>query len=430
MMGMLRKFIIAEGGAFTAIFFIMIPVLIAGIGLAVDIGFWLSTKRDLQNAADAGAVAGAYELLRTESQVAAEAEAELIAADNMIGPVVVLTTFPADNRIQVSVEAAATPFFLGSFINNLPTIRATALAELTAENAVTPPACLNLLAPSGQGLHLNGNVTVDTSIQTDQGCGIHINSEDEDALNIEGNSAELISEDICVHGGVQTNGTGEQISSTPKTGCPQISNPYAHLEAELENLEDDCPETFTEEIGAATGSGQNKIDTFEFGSEVFEKKLTVNSQVTVDLVSDDPIKMCFDLEIKGQGTLNLRAHLIFVNGARLNVNGGGNLNIFAPDTETPAFEGLSIISSETNNAPSPHEINGGGTLTIEAGRGISIPGDSLSLSGNSELFSEAVSITAQDVEVSGTASFRIGANPQSQPVPNRPGSLDSVHLIN
>ncbi len=176
-MNILTNFLKSNSGAFTAIFAIMAPILIAGAGLAVDVGFWYSSKRDLQNAADAGAMGGGFELLRTKSQASASTEANNIATLNAGAGAQITTTFPANDLVRVVVQATAQTFFIGSFISNPPRIAAAATAQVTA-GEINPPACLNLLDPMGEGLRINGNGRVVMG----EGCGVQVNSSDERAV--------------------------------------------------------------------------------------------------------------------------------------------------------------------------------------------------------------------------------------------------------
>jgi len=427
-MKMLKIFLKSNSGAFVAIFAVLIPIVIAGAGLAVDIGFWYSSKRDLQNAADAGALAGGYEFIRTNSQGFATTEANSVAAKNVDGPSQVTTIFPAVNHIQVTVQATAGTFFFGSFISSPPVIRAVALAEFT-EGETKPPACLNLLAPDGEGLKINGNGRVEMG----EGCAVQVNSSDESAVKVNGEGARLISDDVCINGGFDVT-TVNNISSVPKTGCPPITNPYEHLEQFLPSFGLNCPDGPVGEVGAITRvnfRGRTvETTTFNFGPGIGASKITVRNGVTVNLSGGNqgfPIPICFDLTVRAGGTLNLRGNLIFVNGARLIVQSQGNLNIFRPEFETDEFRGLSIISSESQSVT--HDITGGGNIFIDSGRGISVPGSTIDINGNSGLVSNSVSISAKSLRVGGNTTVRLGQNPPTQSIQPRPGEVGGVRLI-
>jgi len=428
-MKLLKRFLNSDSGAFTAIFAVMMPVFIAGAGLAVDVGFWYSSKRDLQNAADAGALAGGYEFIRTNSQGFAITEANSVAAKNVDGPSQVTTIFPAAKRIQVTVQATAATFFLGSVVSSPPVIRASALAEFT-EGETKPPACLNLLAPDGEGLRINGNGRVEMG----EGCGVQVNSSDESAVRVNGDGARLISDDVCINGGFDVT-AANNISSVPKTGCPPITNPYEHLERFLPSFGLNCPDRPVGQVGAIRRDNFRgrtvETTTFNFGPGIGTSTIDVKNGVTVNISGGGqgfPIPICFDLKVRAGGTLNLRGNLIFVNGARLIVQSQGNLNIFQPDFETDEFRGLSIISSESQSVT--HEITGGGNIFIESGRGISVPGSTIDINGNSGLVSNSVSISAKSLRVGGNTTVRLGENPPTQPIQPRPGEVGGVQLIN
>ncbi len=198
----------------------------------------------------------------------------------------------------------------------------------------------------------------------------------------------LISDDVCVNGGVVTQ-SGSSISSVPKTGCPQITNPYEFLEGDIKALEPQCNSDPQVTIGgkvqassggggkgkkdggsvdppAGNNNGPDVISEFSYDAEgISQSQITVQNGVTVTLNPGSsagniggPILICHDLTVRSGGTLNVRGTLVFLNGARLNVQAGGNLNILQPEVETNVFRGFKYCSLETNNAT--HDIRGGG----------------------------------------------------------------------
>ena len=72
-------------GQVLVVFALSIVVLLAGAGLAFDIGRFYSERRYMQNAADAAALAAANSLIRGESNAAADAEARSVLARNFVG---------------------------------------------------------------------------------------------------------------------------------------------------------------------------------------------------------------------------------------------------------------------------------------------------------------------------------------------------------
>jgi len=74
-----------SGGQVLVLFALSIVVLLAGAGLAFDIGRFYSERRYLQNAADAAVLAAANSLIRGESNAAADAEARSVLSRNFVG---------------------------------------------------------------------------------------------------------------------------------------------------------------------------------------------------------------------------------------------------------------------------------------------------------------------------------------------------------
>lgn len=74
-----------QQGAVLIFFLIMLPILIASMGIALDLGKYFIVKSELQNSADACALAAAYELDGTSSQFTrAEAAGQNLAAKNNV----------------------------------------------------------------------------------------------------------------------------------------------------------------------------------------------------------------------------------------------------------------------------------------------------------------------------------------------------------
>jgi hypothetical protein len=121
--------------------------------LAIDVGMFMTARSQAQNAADAGALAGAIALFRddynnrsatgpaVQSAMAAAHENDVISADVTVMPGDV--TFPLspeglDNRVRVHVYRNAMPTLMGKFFGVAQVnIEAVATAEASPANAMT-----------------------------------------------------------------------------------------------------------------------------------------------------------------------------------------------------------------------------------------------------------------------------------------------------
>jgi len=96
----------------TAVFVVFLLPALLGIGaLAIDVGFWYAQKRNVQNAADAAALAGAARL--PNGMPAAQSAAQATYAVNGTGTDSVTVAFPRADTVSVTARRPATVFLAG-----------------------------------------------------------------------------------------------------------------------------------------------------------------------------------------------------------------------------------------------------------------------------------------------------------------------------
>jgi hypothetical protein len=138
-------------------------VLVAVVGLAIDMGYLRYTKRRLQTAADSAAIAGASELANGNFQTAALNDSKSNGFENGVNGVTVTSHHPpvgapfaakvnANTFVEVQVQQDAPTFFMRIFGVNHATIGATAVAQLASSRGCI--YALGLL----NGLTVNGTV--------------------------------------------------------------------------------------------------------------------------------------------------------------------------------------------------------------------------------------------------------------------------------
>ncbi len=132
-----------ERGQALILFVLSLAVLLGFVAMSVDVGLILHERRQLQNAADAAALAGAVEL--PESQTLAGSEAQTWAENNGIdlgaGDRISITVDPVANAIEVEVNREAS--FIFGRVLGLTTVdvHASAAAQIGA------PASLSGIMP-------------------------------------------------------------------------------------------------------------------------------------------------------------------------------------------------------------------------------------------------------------------------------------------
>jgi len=180
-----------ETGAVLLLVAIMLAAFLACLALAIDGGALQRTRRLAQNAADAGALAGAAEILRSQSDSVIFASAQNESARNGFaggsnGVVVTAThpgsgSFTGSTYVKVVVEDTVPTIFAGAIGRRTMIVRATAIG------GIVPPStnCLTLLSPTGTALsvqsafHFEGHGT----------CNIAVNSSSSTAIVVQNNGS-------------------------------------------------------------------------------------------------------------------------------------------------------------------------------------------------------------------------------------------------
>lgn len=132
-----------DSGAVAVIVAILMVVLVGVTALAVDVGYLMTVRRQLQTAADAAALAGCRILADGGTEAAALAEARLYASRNDYSPaggLYVLDTVPdtevTPTSVQVTCQKDAESFFARIFGVTTSPVRATARAEIAYLSSV------------------------------------------------------------------------------------------------------------------------------------------------------------------------------------------------------------------------------------------------------------------------------------------------------
>ncbi|MCH7551741.1 MAG: pilus assembly protein, partial [Proteobacteria bacterium] len=141
-----------ERGVIIVMFAFLLPIMIGFIGLGVEVAYWFQDRRDLQAAADAGAIAGAYEIAEgrvSTADTVAQREAEANGWSSSEGAITVNneqinSTDPSsgnfdddDNAIEVILTRTLNPLFIGYFMDTLTLTAGTFDVDTTNNYAVT-----------------------------------------------------------------------------------------------------------------------------------------------------------------------------------------------------------------------------------------------------------------------------------------------------
>jgi hypothetical protein len=221
----------AQKGAITLLVALLLPALMGLMALAIDMGFVLVKRNQMQVAADAAALLAANarqhgEDINTATNFAYTATTAN-GFKNQVDKVTVTVTIPpggtqsfaADtNYVRVTLTQPVHAFLAWIFGITQTSTSASAVAGPSGGGN---PCMLTLGATGSGALSVVGN-----SVVTASTCGIYINSNSSNALQLTGN-ATVTARTIQVVGGYSATGNVNVTAVT--TGAAATSDPYASL---------------------------------------------------------------------------------------------------------------------------------------------------------------------------------------------------------
>ena len=315
----MKRFFSDQRGQTTIVIGLSLLSICGMAGLAADVGTLFKTKRVLQTAADAGAIAAAAEARYSNDNAAALAIAALNGVTNGTNGFTVTETITASGYKVVASQAAPT-FFMKLFGLSTMNVSATAVA-----NNGPASNCIYALDPSGIDVGLTG--TADLSMPN---CGIIINSGSTNGLNMTGTSS-LTADSIGIVGGYNTTG-GASYYPTPVTGVAPAPNPLAYLSA----------------------------PSFSTSSCLSDPHISGSTGGTIGPATPGGTVCYNGLSISGSGTVTMTPGLYIINGS-MSMSGSGSLGMGTLGSD--AASGVTIYLAPPNGSLS---LTGSGTMNIAA----------------------------------------------------------------
>ncbi|MBI4603200.1 MAG: hypothetical protein HY721_14690 [Planctomycetes bacterium] len=403
---------------------IVLTVLVAFVGLACDWAHVLLAAHQLQNAADAAALAGARRV-RFDQEEAREAAVDVAAAndaarervrlspneENEAEGDVVIGRFDREareftpgtaspNAVRVFARRTA-----GSLNGPLPLlfgpvygVEASELqrSSIAMAGGTLDAGIIALNRSRECSFEASGNVRL-----TVTGGAVQVNSDDEDAACAEGHPV-LDFESLEVSGGFHGHGSSI-VSGEVHEGASQVEDPLAFLPE---------PVSLTPvRASPDVRHGQTvTIDPGYYPAGISLGRGTLILNPGVYVLGGG------GLDISGDASFAALGSLLYLQGpsGKVEITGSGVVAITAPDPDNPdpafqypeaaTYEGVSIFQSRLSTRAS--RITGTSLMTLEGT--IYFPSSLLRMKGTSDAFANQV--IADQVSVSGSGSGSITVN--------------------
>jgi putative Flp pilus-assembly TadE/G-like protein len=288
-------------------------VLLLMAGYGVDIGYLRYQKHQMQKAADAGALGAAQAKLDgSDWRLAGQHDSKINGfEDGRDGTTVAVNNPPTrgpmaglDDYVEVIVSQPRPNFFMKLLGSGTTNVSSRAVATVNGSAS----GCIYALDPtSNQTLRLNGTPDVSAS------CGVYVNSNDRDALHIDGNATLSAGTAGAGIGVVGPDGGGGWNSRCDSGGCLPTPVNIPHFEDPLIHL-------------AAPDVSGLSCSTYTGGDPV------------------PNIKYCGGMDIHGSGTVHFVPGQYYIYGGGLTISG----------SVTVTGTGVTIYNTGTNSGPNAY----------------------------------------------------------------------------
>ena len=398
-----------------------LPMLVGAAGLASDTIQWTLWKRQLQRAADSGAIAGVYTRVKTDTQDAVLASVNTDLGKNHHTGITLASGYPMVERpaddgdkkkqVKVTLEVSHALPFSSMFMSATPKIRAVATA------ATVPGAdefCIIALdkSVSAVGIEVSGSALVDIG-----SCSMMANAKHPSKAASNGASSAnggkggtVIAKSVAAAGGVQYSSTWDVDDYDPNS--PQIADPHAGVPAPKST---DCSKTIN-------GGFDKKQDY-----DIDRTPLDTPGQV-----------VCITGDVTVQGALKLAPGVTYVlNGGNLTMNSssssidcthctiamtnfsnpantgkikitGGTTSMTAPTTGT--YKGIVLYQDRLatdDGGKGTNQINGNNNGAITGV--VYIPNQSVLYNGGAGTTAACLQLVGKRVEFSGNSYMKVAS---------------------
>jgi Flp pilus assembly protein TadG len=400
----LKRFLRDESGTYVIIMALAMPVLVGTAGLGTEVAWWYYKHKNMQSAADSGAVSAATSGTNVLAQLTAQADSVTASygyADGVSNVSVQVNQPPTLGNFQKNSQAVEVivkqpqPRLLSALFGtgNVPiSARAVALITTPGTDCVLG---LNRTAPST--VNVSGSNTLNLA-----GCNVVSDSNASPSLNVNGSASVTVNQALAV-GAI----SGTITATYPnRTGIQPVNDPYGPPPA--------TPSPCDNKKYNFNSNGKNS--TLSPGN-CYSGGITVNAGATLDLTPG--IYYLYGngggLSVSGGATLTCSTctggqgvTLVFTGSsidgwAGATINGGATVNLTAPNSGPT--QGIVFYGDRNMPITTVFSLAGGSTQVITGA--IDLPKATLKFAGSSGTSTPCTQIIADTIQFTGGSSIQV-----------------------
>lgn len=395
---LLQQFIRDQSGSYVILSALLMPVLVGTAGLGTEVGYWYYKHKNMQSAADSGAVSAATAVTAGGDPIS---EANAVTAN-----------YGYANSVSNVTVTVNQPPKSGNFTSNLQAIEVVVsqpqqrLLSALFGSAPVPIAARAVALPnSGTGCVLALNPTASPAVHVSGGnqlnlikCNLYSNSSASPSLDVAG-SATVSANQVGVVGDVSG---ASNITATNgiRTHARPIADPYANV---YPPSEPSCTS------GKITVNANGKTNSLSPGC--YRGSITVNAGATLDLSPGVYYLDGASLSVAGNATLTGTGVTLVFTGSGSNwgtASFGSNAVIDLTAPTTGSTKGIVMYGDRNMPAGTAFNLTGGGTENF--GGAIYLPKANLSFSGGNGTSTSCTKIIADTLTFSGTSNLQVNCS--------------------
>lgn len=393
--GQLRQFARDQSGSYVLVSALLMPVLVGTAGLGTEVGWWYYKHKNMQSAADSGAVSAA---------TAAVAGTDLLSEANAV-----TANYGYANGVNNVTVAVNQPPKTGGYASNPQAVEVVVsqpqqrlLSALFGSDAVLITARAVALPNSGTGCVLALNASASPAVAVSGGnqlnlikCNLYSNSGASPSLNVAG-SASVSANQVGVVGDVS--GTSNITATNGiKTHIMPVADPYANVSPPAE------PSCTNAKITVNANGKTNSLDP-----GCYMGSITVNAGATLNLNPGIYYLDGANLTVAGNATITGSGVTLVFTGSgsdwgTASIGSNATINLTAP-TSGP-LKGIVMYGDRNMPAGTAFNLTGGSTQNF--GGAIYLPKANLSFSGGNGTSTSCTKIIADTMSFSGTSNLQV-----------------------
>jgi Flp pilus assembly protein TadG len=405
MIGFMKKLWRDKRGNALVIIGAALPLIVGSAGLASDTIQWTLWKRQLQRAADSGAMAGVYAIVEddgTRSNVSSAVDRDLTYNNHLAYTYTKVVGAPTSGTyssdpyavsVQLSVQKALG--FSGMFLSYTPTITATGVATVVPSGKY---CVISLEEAAVTGIDATGSTNVNL------GCGMITNSVSMTAAVATGSSSVAASPIAAVGG----------IPASTHWASGTVLQPFTVAQADpFANVNPPSPTTCNPARNSQPSD--HWTDTNNSTATTSDDALEPGCYAGLNLKGDVTLKTGTyyidggDFTVNSGAVINCSECVIIMSNrdpsataiGDVDLNGNATINMTAPDSGT--YSGILFYQDRRAASDNDIKINGNSSSVFRGA--FYFPKADLTFNGNAGMQTNCMQIVAKDVTFTGNSAI-------------------------